>query len=489
MLLDGSSKRLLSNQPIHLHEFDISKNHSLICRDPVKYGVTVRINVVSENPTLSVRLDLTEKLVRLKLNVFKIILLMLLTLPAAAQIAEESTEETAEEITESAIEEEEAIEADTDGSLDDATNSIDVREKLDGIGVWADIRAGYFEAEIDERDAESRSEDEVRSRWRLRTEFQFTQHLRAVGRVAGLCSSIECSPNLVLEDSIPTTNGMTGGDITIDEAYLHWFRLNRFNLALGRLQTKFVARGGVFAKSLDRNDSNNVNVNWTDGLHATFKGTKGWVPNLILQHNSPDGPSNVRRDPLDFDDSRARISYFFALESLERTPLFLQRGVDISYLPKSLLKDGPLSARREDYYGIVLRTANRWPERNEGIRLRVAAEVGYAPETQTRAAAGLIGDGDVDGLAWNVVISLMDIRPNHSIGVNYGEVDAGWLLSPQFRQNESLAEIRYQWRRSKRLAIDLRIRRRKQLEIQALTTGKREETDVFVRLTWGRTIR
>jgi len=245
-------------------------------------------------------------------------LLLILALPATAQISEES----AEEVTESEAEEEEAIEADTDGSLDDASNSIDVRDDLDGVGVSADVRVGYFESEIDERDTSSSSDDFVGSRWRIRTEANFNQHLRFVGRVAGLCSSEECSLNLVLEDSIPTTNGMTDGDITIDEAYLHWFRLNRFNLAFGRLQTKFVARGGVFAKSLDRNDSINVNVNWTDGLHATFKGKSGWVPNLILQHNSTDGPSNVRRGPLDFDDSGARVSYFLLWKALNEQSSF-----------------------------------------------------------------------------------------------------------------------------------------------------------------------
>ena len=386
-------------------------------------------------------------------------------------------------------EEEEAIEADSDGSLDDASNSIDVRDVRDGIGVSVDARVGYFDTEIDERDGDSRNVDLVGSRWRIRTEFDFTPHLRAVGRVAGLCSSDECSPNFVLEDSIPATNGMTDGDITIDEAYLHWFRLDRFDLALGRLQTKFVARGGVFAKSLDRNDSNNINVNWTDGLHATFRGKNGWVPNLILQHNSPEGASNVRREPLDFDDPGARVSYFFAMESLERKRFFLQRALDVSYLPKALLKDGELSGRREDYYGIVVRAANRWPERNEGIRLRTAFEVGYAPETQTMAAAGLDGEGDTDGLAWNVVLSIMDFKPRHSIGVNYGEAGAGWLLSPQFRQNERLFEIRYQWRKSRQFAVDLRIRQRRDIEPLAFTLEKREETDVFLRLTWGKSIR
>ena len=410
--------------------------------------------------------------------------MLALALPATAQI----TTESAEEKTESEIEEEEAIEADTDGSLDDSANSIDVRQLLDGVGLSLDVRVGYFQSATDDRNNTDRTEDLVAARWRFRTEFGILPYLRTVGRVAGLCSNEDCSPNLVLDNSIPTTNGMSEGDITIDEAYLHWFRRDRFDLALGRIQTKFVARGGVFAKSLDRNDSNNVNVNWTDGLHATFRARNGWVPNLILQYNSSDGPTNVRRDPLDFDDSAARVSYFIAIENLERSPLFLQRGLDISYLPKSLLKDGSMSGRREDYYGIVIRSSNRWPERDDGIRLRVASEIGYAPETQTKAAAGLAGSGDVDGLAWHISLSLMDFKPNHSIGVNYGRVGAGWLLSPQFRQNESQIEIRYQWRKTKRLALDFRIRKRKELEQLSLSDRKREELDFFLRFTWGKTI-
>lgn len=418
------------------------------------------------------------------INLLLIFLLLALVSPSLAQTADEP----AEELTYAEVVEEIAIKEDYDGSLDDSTSSIDVRNILDGFRLTADVRAGYSSSSVDERDGESQTDDVFRARWRLRNEFGVTPYLRAVGRVSGLCSSDECSPNLVFDDHIPTTSGMADGDITIDEAYLQWFRLDRFDLALGRMQTKFVARGGVFAKSLDRNDSNNTNVNWTDGLHTTFRGRNGWVPHLILQHNSSDGPTNVRRGPLDFSDSSARITYFFALESLKRTPLFLQRGLDISYLPKSLLKDGDLSGRREDYYGVVIRSSNRWPERDDGIRLRVAAELGYAPETQTLAAAKLAGEGDTDGLAWNVVLSLLEFVPNHSIGINYGEVGAGWLLSPQFRQNEALTEVRYQWRKTKSLALDFRIRKRKELEKLAFADRERAEIDYFIRFTWGGTI-
>ena len=442
---------------------------------------------------------------QIQLRAFLTFFLCALALPAFAQSTDEPAVEKTEreiaveeaivavklsdEVTATELTVEEAIAEDTDGSIDDASNSIDVRTVRDGASLSADLRVGYSETEIDERNGTSNSDDILRARWRLRTEIGIFPYLRGVGRIAGVCSDIECDPEFVLDHSISTSSGIADGEITLDEMYVHFFRFDRFDLALGRFQTRFVARGGVFAKSLDRNDSNNVNVNWTDGLHTTFRSSNGWVPHLILQYNSSNGPSNIRRDPLDFSESSARITYFLGLENLNRTPLFLQRGVDISYLPKSLLKDGVLSGRREDYSGIVVRTANRWPERDDGIRLRFAAEVGYAPETQTNAAAGLAGGGDTDGLAWNVVLSLMEFKPDHSIGVNYGKVGAGWLLSPQFRQNESLAEIRYLWRKNRQLAFDFRIRKRKELEQQLLSSRKREELDFVLRFTWGKTIR
>ncbi len=83
----------------------------------------------------------------------------------------------------------------------------------------------------------------------------------------------------------------------------------------------------------------------------------------------------------------------------------------------------------------------------------------------------------------------MEFRPNHSIGINYGETGAGWLLSPQYRPNESLVELRYQWRRSRNLSLDVKVRRRKELEQLMLDNQKRDELDFFIQFTWGGTIR
>ena len=412
--------------------------------------------------------------------------LVVAILPAFALIAHaQSVDEQQPEVKTAT---EEAVAADTDGSLDDADGSIEIKETEYGLSVAADARGGYSGSKTDGPGG-SESEDDLWSgRWRIQGTVGIFPYLRGSVRMAGLCSDDECEPNFVLTDYLPTTSSMEEGDITLDQAYLHWYRLDKFDLAFGRLQTKFVARGGVFAKSLDRNTSNNTNVNWTDGMHAAYQAKDGWLSHLIVQHNAAEGATEVRRDPLDFGASDARTSYFLAFENLERTPLFLQRGLDVSYLPSALLVDGTQTGRREDYYGIVARSADRWPERDDDVRLRVALEVGYAPETQTRAAAGLAGEGDADGLAWNAAVSIMEFKPNHSVGLNYGEAGAGWLLSPQFRQNESLAEIRYQWRRSKDLALDIRFRKRTDLEQLASSDLRQSEYDFFVRITWGGTL-
>lgn len=117
----------------------------------------------------------------------------------------------------------------------------------------------------------------------------------------------------------------------MDEAFLHWYRNDRFDLAIGRLQTRFITKGGVFAKSLDRNDSANTKITWTDGTHATVHHPSGWKAHLIAQHNPEDGLAQVLREPLDFESSAARTSAFFSLVNETPFRFLTQRVVDISY--------------------------------------------------------------------------------------------------------------------------------------------------------------
>ncbi len=365
----------------------------------------------------------------------------------------------------------------------DVDNSIDVDIDKKGWFLRADLRGGFFSKNTDLRNGSSFSSDEFKLRGRLEADIGLGDNLRLKARVAGACSSDDCDPEFSLESTTSTANSTVNGEITLDEFFFHHYR-PRYDIALGRLQTKFVARGGVFAKSLDRNDSNNVNINWTDGLHATWKTPFGWTSNLILQRNAAEGSSSIRRGPLDFEDSDSRVTYFAAIENVQPWGPIVQRGVDVSYLPASLLKDGDRQGRIEDYWGVVGRFAARWTVNEErDMRIRISGEIGYAPETPTKQASGIGSSGDSDGLGWAVTAALMNFRPGHSIGFNYGRMGAGWLLSPQYRQNEELSEVRYVWRYRENKTFEIRVRQRDELDQLLTAQNKRNDLDLFVRMT------
>jgi len=390
---------------------------------------------------------------------------------------------------EAGVSEEEVPEDSVSGALDDSTGSIEADERTitdflyKGWQRSGNLRFGYVRAETDERDGSKGTTSDWRGRVRYGGRYAVNERLKFNARLAVACTSRDCDPELSLDPSETQVTTVDQGTITFDEFYLHALRLKRFDVAIGRLQTKFTTRAGVYAKSLDRNNSNAVNINWTDGIHGAYHLPNESIIHFIAEYNDKNGASNVRRAPLDFTRSSARYGYFVAWESLQRLGPFTQRGIDITYLPSSLLTEGDLSGARDDYIGIVARLATARPFGDKGRRWNVTGEIGYAPETPTKAAADLAGDGDVDGLAWAVTASLMDLWPSHSIGINYARTDPGWLLSPQYRDNEELFEIRYLWRKSDNLVIDARVRWREELEQELNQSQKLDEFDFFARFT------
>jgi len=127
--------------------------------------------------------------------------------------------------------------------------------------------------------------------------------------------------------------------------------------------------------SLDRNDSNNTNVNWTDGVYGIFHAGSDLTGHVVLQRNQAGGTGNVRRGPIDFNDD-SRITYFLAVENLRRRGPINQRGLDITYMPRSLMKDSSRDGRIKDYTAVVGRFASSWPQGSAGPRLNIAGEIG-----------------------------------------------------------------------------------------------------------------
>ena len=376
------------------------------------------------------------------------------------------------------------------GSIDDSTSSIEaVREPVAAVArdrwLWTgDARAGYVREELEDREGQLATVSAWRARARLGARRNLIDWLLFDARVAVQCASDECDLGLALDPSETNPTSIESGDIAIDQMYFHIYRRERFDAAFGRMQVKFTTRAGVFAKSLDRNNSNAFNINWTDGLHGAYHFANESILHVIAEYNDPDGVSNVRRNPLDFSDSDARVSYYVGWESLERSGPFTQRGIGITYLPSALMKDGIQTGPIEDYLGVVARFATNFAWGDGGRRWNIAGELGYAPQTPTRSAMNLAGTGDAGGLAWAVYASLMDIWPNHSVGLNISHTDPGWLISPQYRANGELIELRYLWRKQRNLAFEFRVRHRQDSETLA-GLANRDETDFFARFTIG----
>ncbi len=350
----------------------------------------------------------------------------------------------------------------------------------DDVTVIGDVRGGLYGAHTENRDGGVNEAQDVRARLRVGVQGAFSEQWRGTVRFAGHYSDEQTSTRFSLHEY---NDSRAFGQSTLDMANVEYMPDQNWALTFGRMQTKFELEG-VAKKSLDRNDSPSVDIDFTDGLQVVRKMDGGWRLYGIVQHNPEQGSTNVTRRPLDYTDSSTRQTLFIALQNKQAEGSFVQRGVDLTVIPGALLVTGAANGPREDYYGMVGRMALRWPEVDRGTRFLWGLEVGYAPNTPAQSALKLGGIERAPGIAWQTSFNLLDIQPNHSIGLVLGEADAGWLLSPDFRENERLAEIRYQWKISKDLSLESRVRERVELDKKTTATRRREDTDYYVRLTY-----
>lgn len=348
---------------------------------------------------------------------------------------------------------------------------------------WSgDVRGGYYTLHRDDRNGTSDITDEFRARIRLGLEAKLGERLSAKARFAGRYSTYQNHNHFEIFTYAPSEDGLRRGDSTLDEFYVAYKPASDWTVKLGRMQTKFEL-AGVAKKSLDRNDSPNVDITWTDGMHITRKGASGWNTHVILQRNLSAGPTNVLRSPLAFTEDDSRVMLFLGLENTEAVGPIVQRALDLTYIPDALRVDGTAGGRIEDYWGIVGRLAAQWPLGGSGTKFMLAGEGGYAPNTQTELTARTGTSGDVGGMATQVSFNFIDIVPRHSFGLVYGYVEAGWLLSPDFRSNNTLIEGRYQWKIDGDRSIEARLREREDLDSITGAARDRTDRDFYVRYT------
>ena len=309
-----------------------------------------------------------------------------------------------------------------------------------------------------------------------------SEQLSATIRLAGRYATRNNHPHFEFFESIPDTDGLRAGDSTVDELVLQYTPTPQWEISVGRLQTAFEL-AGVAGGTLDRSDSPDVDITWTDGAHLRYRTEAGWNWHMILQRNAAEGSTNVRLFPLSFEDSDSRVSYFATVESLEPYGPIVRRAFGASYLPSSLRTGGTVSGPVEDYLALVGRLAAQWPAGPGDTKLLLGTEFGYAPNTPSRASVGTGTSGTTGRFAWQVQLSLLDVFPGHSFALQHGRAQAGWLISPDFRNNEVLSEFRYEWKIDERQVFTARTRRRNEMDIMVGAARKRQDDDFFLRYT------
>ncbi len=348
---------------------------------------------------------------------------------------------------------------------------------------FGDVRGGFFATEREARDGTETDTDELKLRLRLGAEAKLSEEWLVRGRLAGRFTTEQDRSRIWIKAWAPTRTGLEDGDTTIDELYLRYAPADgNWSLRFGRFQSKFELMG-VAAKSLDRNDSPNVDITWTDGLHWQYKLTPGWQSHLVLQSNVSSGTGQTARAPLSFDDNGSRITAFGALEASAPLGPLTQRVFAVTWMPETLATDGLGADKREDYYAWTAKLFAEWPVGAGGMRFGLGGEAGYAPNTPTESAVNAGSGGSADGVAGQLSFNLLDFAPGHNIGFVAGHVGAGWLLSPDFRNNDTLLEIRYQWRISKTWSMETRIRRREEIDIPASAPQERIDDDFYLRFS------
>src|SRR5690606_18580856 len=113
----------------------------------------------------------------------------------------------------------------------------------------------------------------------------------------------------------------------------------------------------------------------------------------------------------------------------------------------------------------------------------LGAELAYAPRTPRREAVGS-GAGSAGALSWQASPIVIELAPGHDLAPVYRRRARGWLLSGDFRPNDTLAEVRWVWRASEAWQFDARLRRREEIDLPAGVPHARRDDDLYVRATW-----
>jgi hypothetical protein len=342
------------------------------------------------------------------------------------------------------------------------------------------LRPGYHASGGTARDGSDRAQHDLRTRIQLGALWNPSRVWTVRGRVAGRLSTQQTTLRFGLRDHVPASDGLRHGEFTVDEAFLRWTPGEHLQLRVGRMQTAFEL-AGVARKSLDRNDSPNTDITWTDGAHLSARLRDGWRQHLVVQRHGGRGPTNSVRRPLDVTGAGTPVTLHSVAQFAAAGPL-IQREIGVTYIPNSSPAAGE---QRQDLVALVARGAVQAPGQVLSGRVVLAAEAGAARGAPSRMTlgTGTAEDGRGSARAFQLSVNLMEFRRRHSLGLVHARTGDGWLISPDIRENNRESEIRYHFQLSRAVRLDARVRDRRDERIPTGAVRGRHDRDVYLRGT------
>ena len=275
------------------------------------------------------------------------------------------------------------------------------------------------------------------------------------------------------------------GDVTFDSLFLTLRPHELFTLKIGRLQTQFEV-DSVVQDSLSRNDSGGLEVNWTDGVYLTIGKSSSFKLHLIGQVNPEMGPTNNIgiRGPMDFGDGVSRVTYYAALEAPSLTP-FTQLIADVTIIPQTLRPLGLGTGATEDVVAFTLKAAADLALQ-DGTKLPILhpfLEFGAMVSTPRESVLGISNSTERAGQVAAVAgLDLKHFGPG-ALGFQFGWVQAGYLISPDYPNNTWSIEARYKVSVVKNVVFEARYRHRQDIDKLLDAPQRRTDDNILARLT------
>lgn len=356
------------------------------------------------------------------------------------------------------------------------------------VPVWevsGDLRVHFLAPSLrDTRFGATRDELTSGARFRLRLRRELGEHCRFQTRFAATAENEGNDWNLYLRPDRDRPTAVNPGTATLDELFIRCRSGDaKSELRVGRMQSN-LDLPHMATRSFDRSQASAINIGWTDGIAFRRNFDSGWYGEVMAQYNGEDGNGQTTRFPLRFDDDGSRVSFFGVLGSDETVGPVFMRALSLTVYPDALASGGPASPQRDDYKLAAFKLGAGWDLDPSGRRLIAVGEVAHAFDLPLRSVFNLPGSGKVDGWGWQLGFDIENVWPRHSMGVNYGQSDAGMLISNDFRPNNELAEFRWQFQYSTALRFEFRARWRRDLRRELGAAFFQRDRDMRLRMTY-----